>query len=162
MKRLTPTLFVLLLSASLGWARNPVEVGTVDWLRDFEKAQAEARKSGKPILALFQEVPGCAGCMQFGREVLTHRQLVRSIESEFVPVVIFNNRAGNDAALLKRFGEPARNYQVIRFFDAEASDVIPRKDRVWTLQPLAARMVEALETAKRPVSKELRKLAQTR
>ena len=45
----------------------------------------------------------------------------------------------------KRFKEPAWNYQVVRFLDAEAKDIIPRKDRVWTIEALAMRMVEALE-----------------
>lgn len=34
------------------------ELGDVVWERDFEKALSRSRKTGKPILALFQEVPG--------------------------------------------------------------------------------------------------------
>ncbi|MEM7163956.1 MAG: hypothetical protein AAF581_00745 [Planctomycetota bacterium] len=37
---------------------QPVELGKVAWERDYEKGVATARKSGKPILLLFQEVPG--------------------------------------------------------------------------------------------------------
>jgi hypothetical protein len=36
----------------------PVELGTVEWQRDYEKAAAESKKSGKPVFLLFQEVPG--------------------------------------------------------------------------------------------------------
>lgn len=36
----------------------PVELGRVAWLRDHEAAFAAARGSGKPVLLLFQEVPG--------------------------------------------------------------------------------------------------------
>lgn len=36
----------------------PVELGKVPWLRDYDAALAEAKKSGKPLLLLFQEVPG--------------------------------------------------------------------------------------------------------
>ncbi|MCB1098391.1 MAG: hypothetical protein KDN22_22650 [Verrucomicrobiae bacterium] len=39
-------------------AENPVEVGDVAWGRDLERALASAKKSGKPVFALFQEVPG--------------------------------------------------------------------------------------------------------
>lgn len=37
---------------------QPVEIGTVAWLRDIEAAKAEAARTEKPILLLFQEVPG--------------------------------------------------------------------------------------------------------
>lgn len=37
---------------------NPVELGRVAWLRNFDQAHAAAAKSKKPILLLFQEVPG--------------------------------------------------------------------------------------------------------
>lgn len=36
----------------------PVELGRVAWSRDHEAAFASARTSGKPVLVLFQEVPG--------------------------------------------------------------------------------------------------------
>jgi hypothetical protein len=35
-----------------------IEVGTVKWGRDLKSAQKESAQQGKPILALFQEVPG--------------------------------------------------------------------------------------------------------
>ncbi len=34
------------------------EIGSVKWKRDFENALAQSKKSGKPIFAFFQEVPG--------------------------------------------------------------------------------------------------------
>jgi hypothetical protein len=36
----------------------PVELGTIDWFRDFEAGLAEVKETGKPMLLLFQEVPG--------------------------------------------------------------------------------------------------------
>ena len=36
----------------------PVELGRVAWLRDFAKAEAEARSTGRPLMVLFDEVPG--------------------------------------------------------------------------------------------------------
>ncbi|MFT5498758.1 MAG: hypothetical protein ACI9TH_004173 [Kiritimatiellia bacterium] len=129
----------------------PIEVGIVNWQRDLDAAKHDAKKTGKPVLAFFQEVPGCAGCQKFGREVMSHPLIVEAIESNFNPVLIYNNRGGKDAELLKAFKEPAWNYQVMRFLDSDGQDIIPRKDQVWTTGALAARLVETLETAKRPV-----------
>jgi len=39
-------------------AQNPVEVGDVHWGRDFDAALKMSAESGKPVLVLFQEVPG--------------------------------------------------------------------------------------------------------
>ncbi len=35
-----------------------IEVGSVKWARDLDSALVESGKSGKPVLLLFQEVPG--------------------------------------------------------------------------------------------------------
>lgn len=35
-----------------------VEVGKVKWGRDIDAALKESKKSGRPVLVLFQEVPG--------------------------------------------------------------------------------------------------------
>ncbi len=129
------------------------------WLRDLDTALANSEKSGKLVFALFQEIPGCAGCKQFGREVLSHPIIVAAIESEFTPLLIHNNKAGTDAEVLKRFGEPAWNYQVVRFLDAAGADIIPRKDKVWETGPLSERMIAVLEKAKRPVPTWLTLLA---
>ena len=138
---------------------HPEEAGKVDWGRDLEAALAASGKSGKPVFALFQEVPGCAGCKQFGREVLSHPLIVEAIEREFTPLLIHNNKPGADAAALQRFGEPAWNFQVVRFLNAAGADILPRRDRVWETGPLAARMGAALAAAKRPVPAWLSLLA---
>lgn len=135
------------------------EVGKVAWGRDLSAALRVSRSTGKPVFALFQEVPGCMGCKQFGRDVLSHPLIVRAIENEFTPLLIHNNGDGADAEVLQRYGEPAWNYQVVRFLDAEGRDIIPRKDRVWESAPLAGRMIAALEKAHRPVPEYLRPVA---
>ena len=61
--------------------KNPIEVGDVRWGRDFDAASANSAKTGKPLLVLFQEIPGCTGVQKFGREVLTNPLLVEAIES---------------------------------------------------------------------------------
>jgi hypothetical protein len=139
---------------------NPVEAGDVRWGRDFDAALQKSAETDKPVFLLFQEIPGCSGVRRFGREVLTNPVLVRAIEGEFIPVLIYNNRSsGMDRKILERYGEPAWNYQVIRFLDADGRDVIPRKDRVWTTGGVAKRMVSALAAVNRPVPDYLAGLA---
>lgn len=144
-------------------AENPVEVGDVHWGRDFDASLRKSAEEGKPVLVLFQEIPGCSGVRQFGREVLTNPVLVRTIENEFIPMLVYNNRSsGMDREILEQYREPSWNYQVIRFLDARGKDVIPRKDRVWTTGAVAKRMIEALMAVDRPVPADLIDLAQAR
>lgn len=138
---------------------QPVEVGLVRWQRDYEKSLVASKESGKPLFVLFQEVPGCAGCQKFGREVLSHPLLVEAIEREFIPVVVFNNRStGPDAKLRKKFDEPSWNYQVVRFLDGEERDIIPRRDKVWTVPAVAGRMIETLKQQERAIPNYLQTL----
>ena len=37
---------------------NPVELGKIQWRRGFDEALVESKNSGRPLLVLFQEVPG--------------------------------------------------------------------------------------------------------
>ena len=152
--------FAIVFIASGGKAAdNPIEVGDVQWGRDLDAALKNSAGTGKPILILFQEIPGCSGVIKFGREVLTDPSLVKAIENEFYPVLVYNNhKGGMDEQLLRRFSEPAWNYQVIRFLDAEGRDLIPRKDRIWTIGGVASRMIEALTAANRPTPQYLRAL----
>jgi hypothetical protein len=41
-----------------GQVDQPVELGQVKWQRNFEIGLAESKRTGKPVLLLFQEVPG--------------------------------------------------------------------------------------------------------
>lgn len=135
---------------------QPVEVGVVNWLRDLAEATELSEQTGKPIFALFQEVPGCSGCKQFGKDVLSNRVVVDGIEDAFIPLLIHNNTPGPDAQVLKAFGEPAWNYQVVRFLDAQHNDIIPRRDKVWETGPLVVRMIETLEKAGQQIPGYLR------
>ena len=141
-------------------AETPVAIGAVHWGRDLDHAYKLSGETGRPVFVLFQEVPGCGGCQDFGRTVLTNPLVVEAIEDEFLPVLVYNNRGGVDRDLLDRFGEPAWNFQVVRFLDAQGRDIIPRKDHVWSTDELAARMIEALGAASRPVPKYLQALAE--
>lgn len=129
---------------------NPIEVGTVKWGRDLPEALAASKESGKPVFLLFQEVPGYTGCKNFGRDVLSDPAVVKSIEENFVPILIHNNKGGKDAEVLKQFKEPAWNYQVVRFLDSGGKDLIPRKDGVRTVPELTQRISSALAETGRP------------
>ncbi len=130
---------------------QPRELGEVAWERDFSRAEARAHETGRPVFALFQEVPGCQTCVSFGEQVLSHPLLVEAIESEFVPVAVYNNRGGDDRQILKRFGELPFNNPVVRFLDREGLDLLPRRAGVWFPHAIGRRMVAALEAADRPV-----------
>lgn len=140
-------------------ADNPIEAGNVRWGRDLDWAITESGRSGKPVLALFQEIPGCSGCQDFGRNVLQDPLLVEAIESEFLPVLIYNKRQlGKDREWLERYREPSWNFQVIRFLDGEGKDIIARKDRVWTIAAVTSRMIMSLEKLGRAVPQYLKNL----
>ena len=70
-----------------------------------------------------------------------------------------NNAKGRDAELLELYDEPAWNNPVVRFLDGAGEDVLPRRDRVWELGPLASRMVATLAKAKRDAPSWLRLVA---
>ena len=128
----------------------------MQWNRELEFALSLSDETERPVFALFQEVPGCAGCKQFGADVLSDPHVVEAIEQEFVPLLIHNNSSGRDAEVLAHYQEPAWNFQVVRFFNAGGTDLIPRRDRVWETGPLLTRMVAALEAAGRSVPDHLR------
>lgn len=132
----------------------PCELGLVPWQRDLPAALASAKESGRPVFVLFQEVPGCHTCQSFGNGPLSQPLLVEAIETEFIPVLIYNNKPA-DAGILKQYQEPAWNNPVVRFLAGNGADLIPRQDGVWTTGGIAQRMVAALQAAKRAVPKYL-------
>ena len=160
MKILLSTAAVL-LSLCVYVNGSDVEVGVVNWQRDYEQALHNSVKSGKPVFMLFQEVPGCSGCKKYGKTVLSHPLLVEAIEDLFEPVLVYNNRSEKkDSQLLTKFDEPAWNYQVVRYLNEEGKDIVPRKDKVWTIGETAERMVEVLEKEKRDVPAYLKAVVQ--
>jgi hypothetical protein len=106
--------------------REHRELGEVAWLRDHNRALALAAGQDKPVLLLFQEVPGCSTCVRFGQDVLTHPLMVELIVDRFVPVVIFNNHPGADAEVLRRYDEPSWNNPVVRFLGSDGAELLPK------------------------------------
>ena len=108
-------------------AGNPVELGKVHWFRNYDEAVALSRKEQKSILILFQEVPGCSNCTRYGNEVLSHPLIAEAIESFFIPLCIYNNKAGHDKKILQQFNEPSWNNPVLRIINQDGKDIIPRQ-----------------------------------
>jgi Peptide methionine sulfoxide reductase len=106
---------------------NPVELGKVNWGRNYEKALTDALRLNLPVLILFQEVPGCSNCTTFGKEILSHPLLVEAIETCFVPLCIYNNVGGADHQVLEKYGEPTWNNPVIRIVDYNGKDIVSRQ-----------------------------------
>ena len=86
--------------------------------------------------------------MEFGRGPLSDPRLVELIEGRFHPLLVRNNIEGEEARLLARYEEPAWNNPVVRFFAGDGSELLPRKDRVWSTEALAARIDAALAAAR--------------
>jgi hypothetical protein len=130
---------------------RPIELGKVAWLTDFDEAVKQSKDSDKPIMLLFDEVPGCGACKDFGRMALSN-PLVLEAARAFVCCFAQNNSKDlTKRAFLKRFEEPAWNSPVVRFVDADGKDVIPRKAGVYRTVTLLRRMAEALKAAKKDV-----------
>ena len=145
------TVFWLMIGHYAVMAQTPIELGNIDWGRDLAAAQRRSAATARPVCVLFQEVPGCETCQNFGRGPLSHPLLVEAIEDLFVPVLVYNNRKGTDAKILSWFQEPAWNNPVVRFLDASGKDVIDRRDGVWSTGGMAQRVIAALRSAGRKI-----------
>ena len=125
--------------------REHRELGEVAWLRDHDLALASAAEQGKPVLLLFQEVPGCSTCVRFGQDVLTQPLMVEMIADRFVPVAIFNNHPGLDAEILRRYDEPSRNNPVVRFLGRDGAELLPKLNDRYDALGLHEKIIAVLE-----------------
>ena len=123
---------------------NPVELGNVHWLRSYQDALNKSKVEKKPVLILFQEIPGCQTCKNYGTQVLAHPLLVEVIESEFIPLAIYNNKGGDDGEVLKLYNEPAWNNPVVRIVDQNGKDVVNRLNGNYSTSGLASTMTQAI------------------
>jgi len=143
---------LLICTASLLFAHNnPEELGKVNWLRDYDAALAQAKASERPVLILFQEVPGCGTCVHYGNVVLSHPLIVEAMEDLFVPLAIYNNAPGKDAAVLNKYREPAWNNPVVRIVNAQGDNLVDRVSRNYAPHGVVDAMVTALERTALPV-----------
>lgn len=119
------------------------ELGDVHWYRDYDEALAKAEKEKKPVLILFQEVPGCSTCRNYGNDVLTHPHIVEAIEDLFIPLTIFNNKGGEDRKILKKYGEPTWNNPVVRIVNSDGKNIVDRLSGNYS----SAGLVSSINTA---------------
>lgn len=139
---------------------NTEEMGTIDWVKGFDAAADRARREKKPVLILFQEIPGCATCTGYGREVLSHPLIKDAAESLFVPVCVRNNTQGDDdARIVSHFIEPSWNNPVIRIVTPDRKMIGDRVSGDYTVGGLANAMAAALREEHRVVPKYLELLA---
>ncbi|NND35486.1 MAG: hypothetical protein HKN76_23055 [Saprospiraceae bacterium] len=148
----------VVLSLSLH-ADNPEELGRVNWLRDLSEAQSLSKSQAKPIFILFQEIPGCLTCRNYGNIVLSHPLIVETIETYFVPLAIYNNRRGKDESVLKYYSEPSWNNPVVRIVNSDKSDILPRLNGNYTPSGLVKHMIACLKKINQDVPSYLLLLA---
>jgi len=134
---------------------QPIELGTVRWLRDLGAAQAAARERGLPILLCFQQVPGGDEHREFGATALSHPLVVDTIEEHFVPLCILNNAEGVDAEVLARFGEAPWNHTALRVIDADGATLVARVEILRTTNMLCEWLLHTCDALERPVPHHL-------
>ncbi len=136
------------------------ELGKVHWYRDYEKALTVAQEQNKEVLILFQEVPGCSTCRNYGHNVLSHPLMVEAIENLFVPLAIFNNKGGKDKEVLNKYKEPSWNNPVVRIVNRTGDDVVSRIGNDYAAITLCQRMKQALKLLEKPIPEYLNLLEQ--
>jgi len=144
---------------AIGPAQNqPAELGDVAWSHDFEGALASSKESGKPVLVLFDEVPGCHTCLSYGSEVLSNPLVVDAAMTLFHPVTVYNNIEGTDRTILESFGEPTWNNPVVRVIDHKRAMLAPRVNGDYSTLGMTDAMIAALKKTGRDVPAYLRLL----
>lgn len=129
---------------------NPEELGQIGWQTDFAAAQAESTRTGKPMLVLFDEIPGCSTVKGFGNAVLSDPIVAEAAEALFVPTLVYNNKPEH-LALLESFGEPTWNNPVVRIMRPDRTELVPRHAGDYSVSGLLKAMRAALKADGRPV-----------
>jgi hypothetical protein len=157
MKNFLCCLNVIFLFSFSGMSQH-VELGAVQWLRNYDQAVKKASSENKDILILFQEVPGCATCRNYGNDVLSHPLIVEAIEDNFVPLAIFNNHKGHDLDILKQFEEASWNNPVVRIVNMNGQDIVDRLSGQYFPLGLVTTILRAMETRSISIPKYLQLL----
>lgn len=137
-------LVIVFFNSAYSQINQSEELGQVRWMRDYQKAISLAKKDKKDVLILFQEVPGCATCRNYGHNVLSHPLMVEAIENLFIPLAIFNNKGGKDREILMLYDEPTWNNPVVRIINGHGENVVQRISNDYSALTLCRRMKEAL------------------
>ncbi len=129
------------------------ELGTVSWYRDYQQALSLSKKENKPVLILFQEVPGCSTCRNYGHNVLSNPLMIDAIENEFIPLAIYNNKGGKDREVLNLYKEPTWNNPVVRIVDANGKNIATRVAGNYSAKGLYNAMLQALKKSEKDIPK---------
>lgn len=127
------------------------ELGMVHWYRDYDQALAQADTEDKPVFILFQEVPGCSTCRNYGHNVLSHPLVVEAIETYCIPLAIYNNKGGADRAILDKYKEPTWNNPVARIVDAQGKALHHRIAGDYSARAVLNAIIQVLEDSNTPI-----------
>ncbi len=147
------TFVYLFLASHLFSQSQPEELGKVTWLRSYDKAIEQAQKQNKPIYILFQEIPGCSTCKNFGNNVMKNQLIVEMIETYFIPLAIHNNKSGDDATILKKYNEAAWNNPVSHIVDKNGKDLITKLSGAYSEAAVITFIRKGIEADKKLVPK---------
>ncbi len=157
------TLFILcFISANAQQKTDPnnqsEELGKVTWYRDYDEALNKAKSENKDVLILFQEVPGCSTCRNYGHNVLSHPLMIEAIENLFIPLAVYNNKGGKDKQILQLYNEPSWNNPVVRIINSEGDNVVNRVSGNYSAKALYKAMKSALAKANKPIPEYMKLL----
>jgi len=132
------------------------ELGTLEFISSLAEARTVAQMEAKPIFLLFQEIPGCSTCTNFGNNVLSDPIIRDFLRDEFVACVV-NNRGqtSEDRATLKRFNEPYLNNPVVRFVNGNEAELVARASGIYNAHGILVRMIAAFQKIHQRNAKKL-------
>jgi len=107
-------------------------LGRIAWYGDMAQAEEVAEKTGRPLLIVSTELPGCGACVGHGQNQLSH-PLVVDAALAFVPVVV------------------SGGWPKLIFRDLEGRELAPIANHETSVAGTLFRMRTALEAANRPV-----------
>jgi thioredoxin-related protein len=110
----TPRLFVVVAAVSLVFAG--LSRAESDWLRDFSKAQEEAKANHKLLFLNFTGSDWCGWCIKFDKEVLSQPQFKNFAHDNLVLVELdFPRRKSQPTEVKKQNVQLAQQYEVLGF-----------------------------------------------
>lgn len=87
----------LVVSLGYAWYSFYVPANDVVWAEDIASAREVALKSGKPVM-LFFTATWCVPCRIMKREVFADAEVMKAINSKVVPVMVYEDSPGGEAA----------------------------------------------------------------
>ena len=85
----------LVISLGYAWYSFYVPSNDVAWVEDYASAQQLASDSGKPML-LFFTADWCVPCRIMKRQVLADEEVMKVINAQLVPIMLYQDEPGND------------------------------------------------------------------